>query len=1270
MRFGILGPLEVADDGGRRVELGGHKQRSVLAILLLHANEGVSSDRLVEDLWSGGPPASAAGSLQAQVSRLRRALGDGQRIVTSGGGYLLRVAPGELDRELFARLVEEGGAAVSTEDWELASGKLREALGLWRGPPLSDFQYDSFAQGEIARLAELHVGALEQRIEAELALGREATVIGDLERLVREHPYRERLRGQSMLALYRTGRQAEALAAYRKARRVLAEELGIEPSFELRELHDAILRQDPSLLRPGARVDRAGREQVRRGDAASSPVPEEPPAAREDSGERSPAALLSETKPPRQARKVVTALFCYVTGSTALGEQLDPEVLREVFGRYLAEITAIIERHGGTVEKFIGDAVMAVFGVPRVREDDALRAVRAAAEIRERLPVVAADVAVELRFRTGVNTGPLLMAEGENLAVGDAVNVAARLEQAAEPGEILIGEETLRLVRDAVRVQQLESLELLGKAQGVAAYRLVSVDPAAPGFARHFDLPLVGREDELRLLREVWERVGRESGCYLFTLLGMAGVGKSRLAAELLDGIAAQATVLRGRCLHYGEGITFWPLLEALTAVGERAEHVLQRLDSGSMATPEELFWEVRRVIEALAAEAPVALHIDDLQWAEPTLLDLLDHVADLSRGAPILLLCTARPELLEERPNWAGGKLNATTLLLEPLATADSEVLLDELGYRFDPDARAQVIAASEGNPLFLEETAALARERGTVEVPPTIQALLAARLERLPIPEREVLERGAVEGEVFHRLAVSALADEQPPTEVESRLVALLRKELIRPHPPTLEGDEAFRFRHLLIRDAAYDALPKSTRARLHERFATWLEQHAPDLIELDELAGWHLEQTIRYQQQLARDGDPRLVGRAAEHLYAGGKRAASRQDLPAARNLLARAQALVPPEESLRPRIAVALAETLVGAGEYGEVEELLLAAEADRDAAPYATLIRLDRLFALNSEDFTQRVRSLLPTAIKELERRGDQRGLAKAHLIGGLPHWSACQFTAAAAEFRLAIEHARAAGDDGLREQALGWYVTALRIGPVSATEIVRELDVIEAEQPGPYLAYRLDYVRAFLASFAGCFDEARSLMQRAGERLHAMGYRAQRGGNLMEVGRIELAAGNPSAARAALLESDAILADLGERGHRASTQAQLAATYEQLGEPDAARAAIDLAEALGGEDDLDALITTTSVRARLALADEYRAEAERWARRAVEYSLRTDYIVGQGETRMELARVLVAADRCDEAAAEARDALELFEAKGDQPNAAKARGMLDHLKSQ
>ncbi len=446
------------------------------------------------------------------------------------------------------------------------------------------------------------------------------------------------------------------------------------------------------------------------------------------------APLTTEDTARRQTRKVVTAVFCDVTGSTALGEELDPEVLRGVLNRYFEEIRATIERHGGTVEKFIGDAVMAVFGIPQVHEDDALRAVRAASEIRERLPAIAQEVGVTLRFRTGINTGPVLMGEGENLAIGDAVNVAARLEQAAAPGEIVLGADTLRLVRDAVEVEVLEPLALKGKSEPVPAFRLSALDPSAPGVARHLDAPLVGRERELRLLQEAWERVVGESGCHLFTLLGAAGVGKSRLIAEVLAGIEGQATILRGRCLPYGEGITFWPLIEALAPVGGQAQPVFERLAGGGAAVPQELFWDVRRLLESLAAQRPLVLYVDDLQWAESMLLDLLDHVADLSRGKPILLLCAARPELLEDRAGWGGGKLNATSVLLEPLAADAAASLLERLGDGLDPQARARIVRASEGNPLFLEEMVSLALEHGTVNSPADDPgaALSAARAPR----------------------------------------------------------------------------------------------------------------------------------------------------------------------------------------------------------------------------------------------------------------------------------------------------------------------------------------------------------------------------------------------------------------------------------------------------------------------------------------------------------------------------------------------------------
>ena len=809
------------------------------------------------------------------------------------------------------------------------------------------------------------MAAIEKRIDADLALGHRGELVTELEGLVAEHPLREHLRAQLMLALYRCGRQADALEVYRRTSSELSAELGLEPGRELRELESAILSQDPSLepLSPTTDV------------SSGEPAPDREPAV--------------ELEAPRRARKVVTVLFCEVTGSTALGEELDPEALFGVMSRYSEELRAIIERHGGTVAKFIGDAVMGVFGIPRVHEEDALRAVRTAAEIRMRLPALAQEVGVELRFRTGVNTGLVLVGEGENLAIGDAVNVAARLEHAAQPGEILLGEATHRLVRDAVEAEPLEALSLKGRSEPVAAFRLLTVDPLAPGLARRFDVPLVGRQRELRVLREAWDRAVAEAGCHLFTLLGAAGVGKSRLVAELLSGVGDEAQVLAGRCLPYGEGITFWPLLEALTSAGEKTEAVLERLRSGGTATPHELFLEVRLTLESLAGDRPLLVHIDDLQWAEPLLLDLLDHIVELSRDAPIVLLCTARPELLEDRPAWGGGKLNATTMMLEPLGTADCEALLVQLGNELDPPARARVVSASEGNPLFLEEMSALVRETGSYTVPSTIQALLAARLERLAGEEQDVLERGAVEGEVFHRGSARSLAGgERSDAEIDELLAGLVRKDLIRPHASTLPGDRAFRFRHLLIRDAAYDSLPKTSRAELHERLARALELAAPDLAGLDEIAGWHLEQAIRYRRELGQDVSEELNEAASEHLHWAGLRARERGDVMAAMNLLERARLLAPEANVRRARIGLDLAEQLIKAGEVDPVDELLTGAQRHPEVDALTALTRLEWMTHFWPPGATQAIESQLPGmpgAFRARRRRACSRALAHAGL---------------------------------------------------------------------------------------------------------------------------------------------------------------------------------------------------------------------------------------------------------------------------------------------
>src|SRR5439155_11665071 len=634
--------------------------------------------------------------------------------------------------------------------------------------------------------------------------------------------------------------------------------------------------------------------------------------------------------------------FADMPGPTALGEQVGPELLRRVLERYFDQMRRILEHHGGTVEKFIGDAIMAVFGIPHLHEDDALRAVRAAAEMRDRLAELneqlEIDYGMRLQARMGVASGEVVAGDpgrGDWFGTGDAVNGAERLERSAAPGEILVAEETSRLARDAVEVEPFGPLVVKGKAEPLRPYRLLNVMPGAPAHARRSDSPMVGRVGELELLRQAFGRAVSERACHFFTVLGAAGVGKSRLLAEFLEGMPPEATILTGRCLPYGEGITFWPVLEAVSSAAGLAEgdppelarakiaSLLSEEEAASLAaervagppgtaetsaSAEEGFWGMRKVLEALARRSPLVLVFDDLNWAEPTFLDLLEHIADWSRDAPILLVGMARPELTEMRPGWAGGKRNATTIFLEALSAEDCATLIHNLLGQAALAAEVQnrVQAAAEGNPLFVEETLAMLIEEGLivrrngrwvvarnlsqVRVPPTIQLLLAARLDQLGDEERQAIERAAVEGDIFHLGSVVALTPHEARAGVADCLLALVRKELIRPHRPTFAGEDAFRFRHLLIHEAAYHAVPKEVRAELHEGCSRWLEQNGG---ECDELVADHVEQAVRFRSELGPlDAQTQeLAVRAGNKLAAAGRRASARGDTPAAVGLFER-------------------------------------------------------------------------------------------------------------------------------------------------------------------------------------------------------------------------------------------------------------------------------------------------------------------------------------------------------------------------------------------
>ncbi len=941
----------------------------------------------------------------------------------------------------------------------------------------------------------------------------------------------------------------------------------------------------------------------------------------------------------------MTVVFCDITGSTELGESTDPEALRALLARYFERMKGIVESHGGSVEKFIGDAVMAVFGVPAAHEDDALRACRAAIEMRDALPELGVS------GRIGVDTGEVVTGTEERLATGDAVNVAARLEQAAPPGEVLIGEETLRLVRGAVDVGEERLLELKGKAEPVPAHPLVAVTGE---LERGFSTPMVGRERELQGLRDAFARTEADRSCQLFTILGSAGVGKSRLVAEFMSAI--ETRVVRGRCLSYGEGITYWPVVEILRQLdtlpeGDAARPLRSLLgETDARASPKEIAWGFRKLLEQEAQDEPLVCVFDDLQWAEETLLDLVEHVADLSRDAPILLVCMARPELLERRQSWGGGKWNATTVLLEPLDGGETEQLLSELG-EVPPELHERIVQVAEGNPLFLEEMLALVRDSGgaNVEVPPTIQALLAARLDQLDPAERSVLEHGSVEGRTFHRGAVAALADGDG--QVDQRLEALVRKELVRPDRPQLAGDDAYRFRHLLIRDAAYDTLPKATRADLHRRFAAWLEEQGRSLVELDEILGYHLEQAARYLDELDR-ADPEVALAAGDHLAAGAMRAMRRGDrLGGASVLLERGLALTRPYRlDVHLEIDLALAswaQPAAGAVVAAAVAERAAAAGDEAGALLAGAVTALFRMVL--GETAPDEVERLATEALSLLDSCGDHRGLVTVWFVLSELGNMRGQLESRAAAVEQAIGHARLVEAQSGHADDLAWALTdslasALVRGPRPAGEALETLDRLVPESRDPGLALN----RAILLTMLDRTGEAGALARAAEERLREFGNLGDADVGFAEIdlltGDLEQAADHYRAYCQHLESND-------RRAELSSYAPRLGRLLCAFGGHAEAERLADKGRQLGDRDDVVTQGAWRQAKALVCSARGQHAEAERLAREALELAETTDGLEWQAEVWGDLAEVLDAAGRRDESIAAWREALGLYERK-------------------
>jgi class 3 adenylate cyclase/tetratricopeptide (TPR) repeat protein len=1017
-----------------------------------------------------------------------------------------------------------------------------------------------------------------------------------------------------------------------------------------------------------------------------------------------------------EVRKTVTIVFSDLKGSTDLGEALDPESLRAVLDRYFEAMRTELERHGGTIEKYIGDAVMAVFGLPVVHEDDALRAVRAAHGMTRALARLNADLqvafGVQLTNRTGVNTGEVVAGDpsmGQRLVTGDPVNTAARLEQAAPANEVLIGELTYRLVRDAVSVEALEPLELKGKAERVPAYRLLDVQ-GDQGWVRRQDTALVGRATEMRLLRARFDAAIQARAVRMVTVVAEAGVGKSRLVGEFTAGVELEADVARGRCLPYGEGITFWPLVEIVRAAAGLHEEdspdlgrsklrslvddplVAARLASvvgldRATFPVAEIFWAARRLLERLAERRPLVVVVDDIHWAEPTFLDLLIHVVETVSDAPVLVLCTARYELLEARPDW-GEAPGTSRLQLGPLDEAESARLVESLLGRagFPAEVADRIVGAAEGNPLFVEQMLAMLLESHTlrfddgawvradetteVPIPPTIEALLAARLDALGLEERAVIEPASVIGLVFARPAVTELAPEPVRSAVPLHLETLTRRRLVRPDPGAAGGDDDYRFGHLLIRDAAYAAMLKRARADLHERFVAWADRVNADrdrAAEFEEILGYHLEQAHRYLSELGPlDDHGRRVGAdAARRLASAGRRAYLRGDMHAAANLFRRAAALQDPHAPERSALLPYLAESLWELGELDEadsvLDEAVRLADETRDEVRAADA-RIVRLFVDNlrgGEGWSRRVLEETAEAIPSFEAAGDHAALARAYRLLTWVHGTQCQYGAAVDAADLALEQARLAGDFRKEMGGASSYALAAYYGPTPVPEAIQRCERLVEQVHGDRGTEAL--VRSALAQLLamdGRFDRAHEEMAAARHGLLDLGRTVLAASLSSDAWRIDLLAGDPAAAEAGLRRDIATLEAIGERYFLSTLAAGLAHVLYAQARDTEADAACRTAEELTAEDDVLSQVLWRSARAKIdGRAGRFDA-ALTSAASAVGRVLQTDGTIALADALADEAEVLAMSGRDVDAVERLSEALRLYRLKGDRVTSA------------
>jgi DNA-binding SARP family transcriptional activator len=1262
----LLGPVAVYRDGDE-LPLRGGKGRAALALLALRAGQVVSADSLVEALWGELPTATARTGLQVQISKLRKLLAaaDGG-LETRSPGYVLAVDPEQIDVFRFDDCVAEARKASASGDATRARDHLEHALAEWRGVPLDGIDAPGLDEALITDLISRRTAARVALVEAELTLGEHREAVPTLERLMAEEPLDERIHALAATALYRSGRQADALEVLAHLRRALSEDLGIEPGPAVVDLEAKILRHDADLeLQP--------------------------------TGEDDAAAIAV-----REGRKTIIALACRLDAADRNGGPLDPEARGSVTAGIMDLVRGVYDAHGAVSFDVPGELLCAVFGVPRVHEDDVERAIQVAIQL---LDLGTADddrSPVQLEMRVGISTGEVLIEDAgatERLLSAGPVEEAAQLVRSARAGEILITEAAAKRSFTIAGSQPSELLVLSEGAKPTMTRRLTAIPDVAP--ARH-RAPLVGRQEELAVLTNALQRARSDRSCTLVTVLGPAGVGKSRLLASFVDGLN-DVRILRGRCLSYGRDMSLWPVIEMLTgAAGVAFDHPSQQvrkkiaklidgLDDADFverqltgllgltnpASPaDELFWAIRRFLEALGRTQPVIAIVEDAHWADTALLDLVEHVATWTRGTPLLLVVAARPELLESRPGWGSGRFDATTMSLQPLTEDQGGELLQYLSadVEITPPARARILQAAEGNPLFLEAVLAMVTDLGVtaddadgpdfvdVPIPPTVQAILEARLDRLPPDLRRTLERAAVVGKEFTDEDLRSITQDEEHGSLAGALDQLVTRDLIVLEQVSARG-RTYAFRHILIRDVAEAGASKRVRALDHELIGRAFERRAGErLAEIHEIVGYHLETAYRHRVELglSREGLPALAGSAAMHLFAAGVRAYVRADA-AAMSLFGRALELTVYGSPDAPERWRFYGLALFDGGRAVDAEDAFasgLAAAAAIGDQRGAWRIRVEQADLWNHvrpESFGgAQLEAVARTAIDALETVGDVAGLARAERLLGDALMLGGRQEEAATAFAAARGHALEVGDEREAEESLS---SGAVIGQVPVDRCIEMLGgALDGQpRPNPNLLSALGLALAMTGDFAGAREaneRGLSIAMELGSEWRALSVRMYSAVSL-------LVEGDAEAAEAMVRPAVEGLQRMGDHALLASAGHLLAESLWRSRRADEAMLATVLAEGVTGEDDLAAEMGWRGVRAKILADRGEMRDAEALGREAAELGANSEFLLFAGWAYEDLAYVLAVEGKGNEAR-ETRDlARAAYQRKGSMASIAR-----------